>query len=466
MVVGELPQETELAVLGGGPGGYTAALRAAKQDVDVTLIEADAVGGTCLNSGCIPSKALIHAADFLQDVEEARTFGVKAEAEHDYGKTQSWKDDVVASMGDGVKTLCDAHDVEVVEGRGSFVGEDEIRVEGVGSIEFDSAILATGSRPMELEAFEFDGDYVIDSETALDLEELPDSIVVVGAGYIGMELSTSFAKMGVDVRVVEAIDSVLPGYDDSLTRYVERRARELDVDLSLGEAAVDWVPWKDGVEVVTDDGEQEHEYGADCVLVAVGRIPRTNCGLEEAGVRTDSRGFVVTDERTETTNPDVYAVGDCASEPMLAHHASYEGRIAADVVAGREVAVDSQAVPAAVYTDPEIATVGLTPDEAREQGFDAVVGESRFGANGRAVTRNEVAGFVRVVADEDTGFVLGGQIVGPEASELVSELALAIEMGATVEDVDATIHVHPTLSEAVMEAAADCEGKAVHSIDR
>ncbi len=466
MVVGELPQETELAVVGGGPGGYTAALRAAKQDVDVALIEEDAVGGTCLNSGCIPSKALIHAADTLQSTREADEIGIEAEAHVNYRQTRDWMDAVVGGMGDGVRSLCDAHDVSVVEGRARFTAPDALQVEGVGSIEFDSAVVATGSRAIELEAFEFDGDYVVDSETLLGREELPDSLVVVGAGYIGMELSTALTKLGVDVRVVEAMDSVLPQYPDGLTRYVERRARELGVELSLGEQAVDWVPWKDGVEVVTDDGEQEHEYGADHVLVAVGREPRTDCGLEEADVQVDEDGFVVTDEQTRTTNEDVYAVGDVAGEPMLAHHASYEARVAADVVAGQEAALDQQAVPAAVYTDPEIASVGMTEDEAEEHGFDVAVGESRFGANGRAVTRNDVAGFVRVVADGEAGFVLGGHVVGPEASELVSELALAVEMGATVQDVEATIHAHPTLSEAVMEAAADCEGKAIHSMDR
>ncbi len=466
MVVGDLPQEAELVVLGGGPGGYTAALRAAKQDVDVALIEEDAVGGPCLNTGCIPSKALIHVADLVRDVEEAREVGVKAEVQRDHSKTRGWMGDVVSGMGDGVRSLCDAHDVDVVEGRGEFAGKDEIRVMGEGTVEFENAVVATGSRPMELDAFEFDGDYVVDSETALGFDPLPDDLVVVGAGYVGMELSTAFTKLGVDVRVVEAMDTVLPEYDDSMTRYVERRAREIGVDLSLGEQAVDWVPWKDGVEVVTDDGEREHEYGADCVLVAVGREPVTDCGLDDAGVRVDEDGFVVTDDRARTTNADVYAVGDVAGEPMLAHHASYEGRVAADVVAGREAALDSQAVPSAVYTDPEVATVGMTADEARENGFEPSVGEARFGANGRAVTRNEVSGFVRVVADGDSGFVLGGQVVGPQASELVGEIALAIEMGATAEDVDSTIHVHPTLSEAVMEAAADCEGKAVHSMDR
>jgi len=483
MVVGDISTGTDLLVVGAGPGGYVAAIRAGQLDLDVTLVDEDAWGGTCLNYGCIPSKALVTATGLADDAANAEHMGVHADPAVDMSQTVAWKDDVVDQLTGGVEKLCKANGVNLLEGRAEFVDEKSARLvhsgDGQGSetIEFEHAIVATGSRPIEIPGFAFDDEPILDSRQALAVESVPEELVVVGAGYIGMELSTVFAKAGADVTVVEALDGVMPGYDRDLVRPVRERAEELGVEFRFEESAAEWREDGDGVTVVTEpmgekaaaeaDGGASAELAGEKVLVAVGREPVTDTvGLDAAGVETDDDGFVATDDRARTNVEHIFAVGDVAGEPMLAHKASKEGEVAAEVVAGEPAALDHQAIPAAVFTDPEVGTVGLTEEEAADAGFDPVVGEFPFRANGRALTADHEEGFVRIVADDESGFVLGGQIVGPEASELVAELGLAIEMGATLEDVAATVHTHPTLSEAVMEAAANARGKAVHTLNR
>ncbi|WP_152039390.1 dihydrolipoyl dehydrogenase [Salinigranum salinum] len=475
MVVGDISTGTEVLVIGAGPGGYVAAIRAAQKGLDTTLVERDAYGGTCLNHGCIPSKAYITATGLAHRAGHAEEMGIHADPVVDMAGMRDWKDGVVDRLTSGVEKLCKANGVNLVEGVARFDGPNKVRVahggEGQGSesIEFEHAIVATGSRPMEIPGFSFDDLPVLSSRDALALETVPDRLVVVGAGYIGMELSTVFAKLGADVTVVEMLDDVLPGYEDDVARVVRKRAEELGVDFHFGEGATEWRDGTDGGIVVateTDDGERT-EYAADWVLVAVGREPVSDTlDLEAAGVETDDRGFVTTDEQARTNVDSIFAVGDVAGEPMLAHVGSKEGIVAAEAIAGEPVGLDYQAIPAAVFTDPEIGTVGMTEAEAAEAGFDPVVGQMPFNASGRALTTGHTDGFVRVVADEETGFVLGGQIVGPEASELVAELALAVEMGATLEDVAATIHTHPTLAEATMEACENALGQAIHTLNR
>ncbi|PSQ02075.1 dihydrolipoyl dehydrogenase [Halobacteriales archaeon QS_5_70_17] len=474
MVVGDIATGTDLLVVGAGPGGYVAAIRGAQLDLDVTLVEKDAYGGTCLNHGCIPSKALVTASSLVEDVREAEAMGIHADPAVDMKGMTSWKDEVVDQLTGGVEKLCKANGVNLVEGRAEFAGENKVRVahggEGQGSesVEFEHAIVSTGSRPITVPNFEFDGEYVLSSRDALALESVPERLVVVGAGYIGMELSTVFAKLGTDVTVVEMLDSALPGYEDDVARIVRERAEGIGVDFHFGEAASGWERSGDGITVRTEDEDGEvSEFGAEKALVAVGREPVTDTlNLEAAGIETDENGFVPTDDRARTNVEHVYAVGDVAGEPMLAHKAMKEGEVAAEHAAGEPAALDYQAVPAAVFTDPEIGTVGMTEREAEEAGYEPSVGQFPLQASGRALTVNERDGFVRVVADEPSGFLLGAQVVAPEASELVAELGLAIEMGATLEDVAATIHVHPTLSEAVMEAAANALGEAVHTLNR
>ncbi|MFC7070408.1 dihydrolipoyl dehydrogenase [Halobaculum lipolyticum] len=475
MVVGDISTGTDVAVIGAGPGGYVAAIRAAQQGLDTTLIERDAYGGVCLNHGCIPSKAFIHGADVAHEAANAEELGIYADPAVDVERMQRWKSGVVDRLTGGVEKLCKANGVNLVEGTATFADEHKLRVahggdgQGSESIEFEHAIVATGSRPIQIPGFEFDGERVLSSRDLLGMEAAPDSLVVVGAGYIGMELSTMLAKLGTDVTVVEMLDDVLPGYEDDVQRIVRTRAEELGVEFHFGEGASEWSETGEGGVAVTTETEagEQSEYLADQVLVAVGRSPVTDTlELENAGVETNDAGFIETDHQARTDVDSVFAVGDVAGEPMLAHKASKEGIVAAEVAAGEPAALDYQAVPAAVFTEPEIGTVGLSEAEAAEQGFEPIVGQMPFNASGRALTTTHTEGFVRVVADEETGFVLGGQIVGPEASELIAELALAVEMGATLEDVAATIHTHPTLAEATMEAAENAMGRAIHTLNR
>jgi len=474
MVVGDVTTGTDVLVIGGGPGGYTAAIRAGQLDLDVTLVEADAYGGTCLNHGCIPSKALISATDVAHDARHAEEMGIYADPAVDLQGMVAWKDGVVDQLTGGVEKLCKAAGVELIEGRAEFASENTARVvhggegQGAETVEFEHAIVATGSRPVEVPGFEFDGEHVLSSRDALALESVPDELVVVGAGYIGMELSTVFAKLGADVTVLEMLDDVLPGYEDDVSRAVRKRAEDLGIDFYFGQAAQDWEETQEGVMVRTEDEDGDvSEFGAEQCLVAVGREPVTDTlNLEAVDLEPDENGFLATDDRARTDLERVFAVGDVASEPMLAHKAMAEGEVAAEVAAGEPAGLDYQAIPAAVFTDPEIGTVGMTEAEAADAGFEPVVGEFPLRANGRALTLGDSEGFVRVVAASDGEFLLGGQVVGPEASELVAEIALAVEMGAQLEDVAATVHTHPTLSEGVREACANALGKAVHTLNR
>ncbi|WP_066412410.1 dihydrolipoyl dehydrogenase [Halorubrum aethiopicum] len=475
MVVGDISTGTEVLVIGAGPGGYVAAIRAAQKGLDATLVEKDAYGGACLNRGCIPSKALITASGLAHEAGTAEEMGIHADPAVDLSRMIEWKEGVVDRLTGGVEKLCKANGVNLVEGTARFVDDHTVRVahggdgQGSESIEFEHAIVATGSRPVEIPGFSFADEHVWSSADALAAESVPERLVVVGGGYIGMELATVYAKLGAEVTVVEMLEDVLDPYEDDVKRVVRKRAEELGIAFSFGEGATGWSEANDGgylVHTETEDGE-ESTYPADRVLVAVGREPVTGgLDLANAGVETDDRGFIETDDRTRSAVEHVHAVGDVAGEPMLAHAASKEGIVAAETIAGEPAALDQQAIPAAVFTDPEIGTVGMTETDAEDAGFDVAVGEMPFNASGRALTTGHTDGFVRIVADADEGFVLGAQIVGPEASELIAEVGLAIELGATLEDVAATVHTHPTLSEAVMEAAENARGQAIHTLNR
>ena len=461
-------------MIGAGPGGYVAAIRAAQEGLDTTLVDRDAYGGTCLNYGCIPSKALISATDVAHDARNAAEMGIHADPVIHTDEMQAWKEGVVDQLTGGVEKLCKANGVNLVEGEATFVDDTTARIahagDGQGSetIEFENAVVATGSRPIQVPGFEFADEPVWSSRDALAVEEPPERLLVVGAGYIGMELSTVFAKLGVDVTVVEMLDGIMPGYEDDVTRPVKQRADELGIEFNFGEAAGGWEESGDGITVTTEDEDgEEHSYDADRVLVAVGRQPVSgSVDPQAAGVEVDENGFVPTDEQARTNVDTIYAVGDVAGEPMLAHKASKEGIVAAETIAGEPAALDQQAIPAAVFTDPEIATVGMTEAEAEEAGYEPKIGEFPFRASGRALSTGESEGFVRIVAEEEAGFVLGAQIVGPEASELIAECTLAIEMGATLSDVASTVHTHPTLAEAVMEAAENADDRAIHTLNR
>jgi dihydrolipoamide dehydrogenase len=474
MVVGDVTTGTDVLVIGGGPGGYVAAIRAGQLDLDVTLVEDEAVGGACLNHGCIPSKALISAADLAHEAGAAEQMGVHADPTVDLAGAVDWKDGVVDQLTSGVEKLCKANGVELVEGRAEFAGENTARVvhggdgQGAETVSFEHAIVATGSRPIEVPGFEFEAAPILSSRDALALQRVPDSMVIIGAGYIGMELSTVFAKVGCAVTVVEMLEDVLPNYEDDVSRVVRDRAESLGIDFHFGQAAQEWTNAGEEIAVVTEhqDGERS-EFTAERCLVAVGRQPVTDTlNLDAVALQADENGFLPTDDQARTDMDHVFAVGDVAGEPMLAHKASAEGEVAAAVAAGEPAAIDYQAVPAAVFTDPEIGTVGLTQAAAAEAGFDPLVGQFPLRASGRALTLDESDGFVRVVADAESEFLLGAQVVAPEASELLGELGLAVEMGAQLRDVAATVHTHPTLSEAVSEACANALGEAIHTLNR
>jgi dihydrolipoamide dehydrogenase len=470
MVVGDVTTGTDVLIIGGGPGGYVAAIRAGQLDLDVTLVEMDAYGGTCLNHGCIPSKALISATDLAHRAGEAEDMGVFADPAVDMQGMIGWKDRLVTRLTKGVESLCERAGATLVEGRAEFASDSKVRVvadgDGQGSetMSFEHAIVATGSRPIEIPGFEFDGEKILSSRHALALDAVPEELLVVGAGYIGMELATVYQKLGSDVTILEQLPDALPTYEEDVTEVVRKRAEDLGITFEFEETAQGWEDSGDGLVVRTEspDGETSEFEGEKC-LVAVGRQPVTDTlNLDAVDVETDDGGFIETDDQARTSEESIFAVGDVAGEPMLAHKAFAEGEVAAEVIAGEPSALDHQSIPAAVFTDPEIGTVGMTEAEASEAGFDPIVGQMPLRASGRALTLDEREGFVRVVADDESGFILGGQLVGPEVSELVAELALAIEMGATLEDVASTVHIHPTLTEAVHEAVKGARGESIH----
>lgn len=471
MVVGEIATGTEVLVIGAGPGGYVAAIRAAQLDKEVTLVEKDELGGICLNHGCIPSKALIYAANLVHKMRQGRNLNemgiTVSSVKVDVEKLQSWKQNsVVNKLTSGIAQLCKGHGIEVIKGRAVFTSPKKVSIEsehGAQAIEFKKAIIATGSRSVELAGIEFDGEMVLSSRHALKLKKAPERFLIIGGGYIGLELGTVYAKLGSRVTVIEMMSQLLPGNDLELVRVVERKLKQLGVEVYLNAKAKALVKGKDGAQVIIDSQGKEMKLEADKVLVSVGRRPNhQGLSLEKAGVELDSKGFIKIDGNLRTTNPNVYAIGDVAGPPLLAHKATHEGIVAAEIIASLPSAPDWHAVPAVIFTDPEIATVGLTEKEAQEQGYKPIVGKFPFAALGRALTTGETDGFVKIIADESTQQILGVHIVGPEASNLISEAALAIEMGATLEDIALTIHPHPTLPESLMEAAEAAMGKAIH----
>lgn len=470
MVVGDIGMGAEVVVIGSGPGGYVAAIRAAQMGKDVTLVEREpTLGGICLNHGCIPSKALIHAAGVFNHIKHGEQYGITVkDASIDVGKLQAWKSGVVEKLTGGVAQLCERNGINVMQGEAKFTGEKSVRVEaehGVSNVEFKDAIIATGSRSIEIPGFEYDGETIIGSRQALKLEDSPKSMLVIGGGYIGLELGMVYAKLGTKVTVVEMMDSLLPGVEKDLIRPIEKKLKDLDVDVLTGATAKGFKKTKTGadVEVETKDGKKN--FKVEKVLVCVGRRPNTeNIGLEDAGVKVDDKGFIPVDEQMKTSNPHVYAIGDIVGQPMLAHKASKEGIVAAEVIGGQPSAADFQAIPAVIFTDPEVATVGMTEAEAKEAGYEPQVGKFPFPALGRALTTGDADGFVRIVSDKETNLVLGAQMVGHEVSNLISEVALAIELAATTEDLELTVHPHPTMSEGIMEAAEVAMGHPIHIV--
>ena len=455
MVMGDLVREVDVAVVGGGPGGYTAAFRCAELGLETVVVDAGKrLGGACLFEGCIPSKALLHVAAVLGEAERAREFGVDfGEPRLSLDALRKWKSErVVGKLARGLAGVAKAKSVEVVGGRAVFEDSRRLRVEGDDAqvIVFKHAIVATGSSPSSLPGLTLQSDRIMDSTAALDIPEVPDRLLVIGGGYIGLELGQVYAALGSKVSVVEMTDGLLPGVDRDLVQPLARRCEKLFVSVHLKTKLSSLRETGGGIEARLGDETMLF----DRVLIAVGRRAQAQgLGLEATRVRTSDRGVIGVDDRCRTDDPRIYAVGDVTGEPMLAHRAMRQGTVAAEAIAGRPVAFDNVAVPAVVFTDPEVAWCGLTESEAQRTGRAVKTAKFQWAASGRAATLGRADGLTKILADAESGRVVGVGIVGPSAGELIAEAALAIEAVLTAEDLAATIHTHPTLSETLMEAA-------------
>jgi dihydrolipoamide dehydrogenase len=461
----------EAVVIGAGPGGYVAAIRLAQLGKKVALVEKESLGGVCLNWGCIPSKALIAAANLVEDVRGAAERGILADAPRvDAAKLREFKNGVVKKLVGGVGQLEKGNGVEVIKGTAKFVSPTAIEVTGGAEplrVEAPAFILATGARSIEIPGFAFDGKDVWSAREAVDLPEVPKRLVVVGGGVIGLELGTVYAKLGSEVTFLEALPTILAGIDAEAVRLVQKGLRQRKATVHVNAKAKGFE--RKGKELVVKfevDGAAQ-TVSCDKILVAVGMRPVTDgLGLEAAGVKVGPKGFVEVDAQYRTSAPSVFAIGDLSGPPLLAHKASKEGEIAAEVIAGKKSARDWVALPAAIFSDPEVAAVGLSEEQAVAAGFEPMVGKFAFAALGRAIAMDHTEGFVKVVGDKKSGLLLGVTMCGPEASDLIAEAALALEMGAYVEDVALTIHAHPTLAEAFMEACKAALGEAIHALNR
>lgn len=471
MVVGEFTTEVDVLIIGAGPGGYVAAIRAAQLGKKVTIVDKSVLGGVCLNRGCIPSKALISASHKYQEMKDSgqSEMGIEAQSVSiDFEKVQKWKQGIVEKLTGGVEGLLKGNKIDIVQGEAIFVGKDEVRVNREydnDRFKFEHCILATGSRPIELKSFPY-GERILSSDEALTLEQIPKSMVVIGGGYIGVELGQAFAKFGTEVTILEGEKQILPTFEKQLATMVQKQLKKDGINVVKNAFAQKADQTDKDVTVTYKVKDQEEQVTAEYLLVTVGRRPNTDgaLGLDAAGVELDERGLVKVNEQTRTTNENIFAIGDIVPGFALAHKASYEGKVAAEAIAGHKTIVDYKVIPSVVFSEPEIATVGFTEQEAKDAGHEVASGKFPFGANGRALSVNATDGYVKVVAEKESGIVLGAQIIGVEASNLIAELALAIEMGSSLEDIALTIHAHPTLGEVTMEAAEVALGQPIHSL--
>ncbi len=456
--------KTDVVVLGAGPAGYVCAIRLAQLGKKVTVVEREKVGGVCLNVGCIPSKALIYAGSFYEKIKHASLMGIETSgAKMNLKQLQKWKEEIVQKLTGGVSQLLRANGCTVISGEAEFISPKSLQIKSAKEntvLQFNHCVIATGSRPFVPPGMVIDQKQVCDSTGALSLTEIPKSMLCIGGGYIGLELGTFYAKLGTKVTVIEMTGSLLSGIDPDLTKVVARGLEKKGVEILLQTKVEAVKAGKKEVEVKYGNGKIKN---FDVVLVTVGRIPNTDrlC-LEKAGITKDAKGFIRVGLERMTSVPHIYAIGDAAGGMLLAHKGSKEGIVAAEAISGKKTIYDVRAMPAVIFTDPEIATVGLTEAEARAKGYTPQVGMFPFSANGRALSVGESEGFVKILGDSKTGKLLGVHIVGGDASNLISEAALALEMGAQVEDLALTVHPHPTLPETLMEAAEATLGQAIH----
>ena len=468
--------EKDTVIIGSGPGGYVAAIRASELGQDVTVIEkSDTVGGVCLNVGCVPSKALITAGHRLQQAKDSSTYGITtSDATIDFTKTQAWKDEkVVARMTNGVQMLLKKHHVELINGEAYLDSDTQLRVMPSGprqfmdngggqTIKFKNLILATGGRPIEIRGFKFD-DRVIDSTGGLNLKEVPKEFIIIGGGYVGTELAGAYADLGAHVTILEGSPNIIPNFEKDMVSIVKKNLEKKGVTIITNAMAKKSENKGDHVDVTYEVDGTPTTISADYCMVTVGRRPNTdNFGLEMTNVKTTDRGLVEVDEQGKTSVDHIYAIGDITPGPALAHKAFFEAKTAAGAISGKNTANDYIGVPAVCFTDPELASVGLTEKDAKDKGIDVKVAKFPFAGNARAVSLDAAEGFVKLIAQKDTGTLLGGQIVGPGASDLISELSVAINCQLNAEDIALTIHPHPTLGEPIQEAADILIGYPTH----
>ncbi|MGB8297640.1 MAG: dihydrolipoyl dehydrogenase [Polyangia bacterium] len=464
----------DAVVIGAGPGGYVAGIRLGQLGKKALVVERDKAGGVCLNVGCIPSKALINAAKLYEKIAHASALGILVDNPRvDMAKLQSWKDGVVGKLSMGVRQLLKANGCDWRGGSARLLSPGRVEIQGSGSdvgksylVEAAHIVIASGARPVQIPGFAFDGNRVVDSTGALAFTEVPRRLVVIGAGYIGMEIGTLYAKLGSHVTFVEALPSILSGSEADCVQVVARKAKQLGMDILVDAKASAWSEKGDRAVVTVATKTGERQLDADKILVSVGRQPNSeNLGLEAAGVRVE-RGFISVDRKMRTNVAGIYAIGDVVGQPQLAHKASREAEVVAEVIAGRAAEMDAQVIPSVVFTDPEIASAGLTAAEAEQKGLQITQGKFPLLALGRAIANHDTDGFVKVVIETQSRQVRGVHIVANGAGDLIAEAALAIEMGALAGDIAGTIHAHPTLPEAIMEAAKAALGEAIHIQNR
>ena len=470
MVVGDFPIEIDTLVVGAGPGGYVAAIRAAQTGQKVTVVERGALGGVCLNVGCIPSKALISVGHRFEQAKHSEDMGVvAADVKLDWAKAQDFKNGVVKKLVGGVEGLLKGNKVDIVKGEAYFVDANTVRVidgDSAQTYTFKNAILATGSRPVEIPTFKFT-ERVINSTGALSLPEVPEKLVVIGGGYIGTELGSAYANLGSQVTIIEGGKDILAGFEKQMTQIVKKGLKKKGVEVVVGASAKGVEENENGVVVTYEVGGEEKTVEANYVLVTVGRRPNTDeMGLEEIGIKFAERGLLEVDKQCRTNIPNIYAIGDIVAGPQIAHKASYEGKVAAEAIAGEPSIVDYLAIPAVCFTDPELATVGYSEEQAKAEGIEVKAAKFPFAANGRALALNATEGFVKLVARKEDGLLIGAQIVGAGASDMIAEMGLAIEGGMTAEDIALTIHAHPTLGEITMETAEVLLGNPIHIVSK
>lgn len=461
----------QLIVLGAGPGGYAAAFQAANLGLDVTMIDPKPdPGGVCLFHGCIPSKALLHLAKVRKEAVHAEEWGLSfSDARIDLDKVRSWKDSVVKSLTGGLGQLAKIRKVQYLRGTAKLTGTNKLEFtpedgENRQEIEFKNLIIATGARSTALPGIEFDDDLIMNSKTALDLKDIPEKLLIVGAGYIGLEMSVIYKALGSDISLAEFTPDILPGADQDLKEIFKKEQKELMSNTMFNTSVTSAVKKgkKLNVKLETRDGETKEET-FDKMLVAIGSTPNSEgIGLGEPGIETDDKGFIKVDLFRRTNIENIYAIGDVAGQPMLAHKASHEGRVAAEHIAGKKTAYEPKAIPAVVFTDPEIAWTGITEAEAKEKGIKYEVAKFPWAASGRALTLGVKNGLTKLIIEPESGRILGAAMAGTDAGSLVSEATLAVEMGAVARDLELTIHPHPTLSETIMEAAEIFYGHATH----